>query len=117
MEIVNLTWAVIVGLLELRDVVFDIINCVQTATTFICVWLMLEHNNHSYVKLTNFCNALKLCWCCSGFVYSSIYTDDDDQVITKTDRQVIKSKTEIIVDNDHENETTISKLDDDKSTF
>ena len=52
-----------------------ITECIHAAILYICVYLMLEHNNDQYVMFMKWSMGKNLCCCCRKFIHSTFNTE------------------------------------------
>eukprot|EP01084_Bolivina_argentea_P210568 358356_1 len=83
-EITNAIYAMTVATINIELSIFD---CLQVMVIFICMYLMIEHNNSKYVTIVKLLSKLKLCCCCTKFVYSTI-PSNDNEVVTVDDKNM-----------------------------
>ena len=57
--------------------IFYLYQCIEMIVIVFSLYLMLEHNEQSYIKLVKCTTKLKICFRCKEFIYKSIPFDED----------------------------------------
>eukprot|EP01084_Bolivina_argentea_P310221 536771_1 len=88
----------------------------QIFMSFLCMYLMIEHNNDKYIKVVKCCNQWKMCCCFAWFINSTIRDGEcvvlSDVVASSTGNNTVDKDSAVTVDVINKPET----LSENKST-